>query len=76
MACLIAIVCYSSVARPLRFGLGLGAILIAASHAAALNDDMVLHQERTFFGVLKASRIRRGIGTNCYMAPRIMANKA
>jgi spermidine synthase len=61
MACLIPlIVCYGSVARPLRFGLGLGAILIAASHAAALNDDMVLHQERTFFGVLKVEQNQEG----------------
>ena len=57
MACLIPLVfCYGSVARPRRFGLGLGAILIGSSYAATLHDDMVLYQERTFFGVLKVER--------------------
>jgi hypothetical protein len=44
------LLCYWCVSRPLRFGLGLGAILLAASYAAALHDDVVLYQERTFFG--------------------------
>ena len=50
------LLCYGCVARPLRFSLGLGAILFAASYAVALHDDVVLHQERTFFGVVKVER--------------------
>jgi spermidine synthase len=61
MAYLIPLLfCYGFVARPLRFGLGLAAILIASSHAAALHDDRVLHQERTFFGVLKVEQSQEG----------------
>lgn len=57
VACALPLLlCYGCVARPLRFGLGLGAILLAASYAAALHDDVVLHQERTFFGVVKVER--------------------
>lgn len=50
------LLCYGCVARPLRLGLGLGAILLASSYAAALHDDVVLYRERTFFGVLKVER--------------------
>ena len=50
------LLCYGCVARPIRFSLGLGAILLAASYSAALHDDVVLYQERTFFGVLKVER--------------------
>ncbi len=50
------LLCYGCVARPLRLGLGLGAILLASSYSTALHDDVVLYQERTFFGVLKVER--------------------
>ncbi len=50
------LICYGCVARPLRLGLGLGAILLASNYSAALHDDVVLYQERTFFGVLKVER--------------------
>jgi spermidine synthase len=61
MACLIPLLfCYGLVARPLRFGLGLAAILIASNYAATLHDDRVLHQERTFFGVLKVEQSQDG----------------
>ena len=57
LACgLPLLLCYGCVARPFRLGLGLGAILLASSYSAALHDDVVLHQERTFFGVLKVER--------------------
>ncbi|MEY4705167.1 MAG: hypothetical protein RL042_1369 [Nitrospirota bacterium] len=57
VACVLPLLfCYGCVARPLRFGLGLGAVLLAASYVAALHDDVVLHQERTFFGVVKVER--------------------
>ena len=57
MACrLPLLLCYGFVARPVRLGLGLGAILLASSYPIALSNDAILHQERTFFGVLKVER--------------------
>jgi hypothetical protein len=50
------LLCYGCVARPLRLGLGLGAILLVSSYSAALHDDVILYQERTFFSVLKVER--------------------
>ncbi|HEV3083607.1 MAG TPA: fused MFS/spermidine synthase [Gemmataceae bacterium] len=49
------LVCYALVARPIRFGLGVAALFIAASYATSpgLDDFKVIHQERSFFGVLK-----------------------
>ncbi len=43
---------YTFVERPLRFGLGVGAVLLAAGFCDIFNDS-VTHQERSFFGVLK-----------------------
>ncbi len=47
-----AAACFVFAARPLRFGLGLGAVLLAA---ALLSDPLgqVVHRERGFFGVLQ-----------------------
>jgi hypothetical protein len=47
-----AVVCYHFVDRPIRFGLGVGAILLAAG-VSSLTADKVLCQERSFFGVLR-----------------------
>lgn len=45
-----ALICYSFVRRPIRFGLGIGAILLAS--ALYLNDGgRVIYAERTFFGI-------------------------
>jgi hypothetical protein len=45
--------CYYMRNRPLRFGLGIAVVLLAANMPSASNHSLVLHQERTFFGVLK-----------------------
>jgi len=45
-----AILCYSFSTRPLRFGLGLGALLLASSFYTQ-GAGSVLHRQRTFFGV-------------------------
>jgi hypothetical protein len=47
-----AVLCYTFVERSLRFGLGVGAILLTAGFSAILADPPV-HQERSFFGVLR-----------------------
>ncbi|MFO0878037.1 MAG: hypothetical protein U0840_11865 [Gemmataceae bacterium] len=47
-----AVLCYTFVERSLRFGLGVGAIMLAASFSNIV-DDSPLHQERSFFGVLR-----------------------
>ncbi len=46
------VLCYTFVERSLRFTLGVGAVLLASGFCGIL-DDSVLHQERSFFGVLK-----------------------
>jgi len=45
-----AIVCYTFLERPLRFGLSLGALLLAGSFYEGVYGD-TLHRERSFFGV-------------------------
>jgi spermidine synthase len=47
-----AVFCYTFVERSLRFGLGVGALLLA-SGVSNLTDDSVAFQTRSFFGVLK-----------------------
>jgi spermidine synthase len=52
------LICYSYVARPLRFGLAVAAFFLASNwHNAEVESSVVkqkiLHQERSFFGVLK-----------------------
>jgi hypothetical protein len=49
-----ALVCYSFVERPVRFALGLGAIVLAGL-AAPFNPSVLIHGERSFFGVLRVS---------------------
>lgn len=54
LACAIPLlVCAFFIKRPLRFALGLGAVLLAASYASTLTDTIILHQERSFFGVVR-----------------------
>ncbi len=50
-----AVLCYTFVERPLRFGLGLGAILLV-SGACSTADDSPLFQRRSFFGVMKVEQ--------------------
>ena len=50
-----AILCYTFVERPLRFGLGVGAILLAGS-TLGLTDPDVLLRERSFFGTLRVEK--------------------
>ena len=45
-----ATICYSFSTRPLRFALGLGAMLVASS-LYTQGEGTLLHRERTFFGV-------------------------
>jgi hypothetical protein len=45
--------CYSYVGRSFRFGLALGALLLAGVYVDSLDRLRVIHQTRSFFGVLK-----------------------
>ena len=47
-----AVLCYTFVERSLRFALGVGALILASSLVGTFNER-VMHQERSFFGVLK-----------------------
>ena len=49
-----AVACYTFVDRPVRFALGLAALLLAAQLPAGPHGRPV-HQERTFFGVLRVT---------------------
>ncbi|MDA2934861.1 fused MFS/spermidine synthase [Acidobacteria bacterium AH-259-D05] len=44
------VICYSFSVQPLRFGLGLGALLLASSLYSA-GEGTILHRQRNFFGV-------------------------
>lgn len=48
--CVVAILCYSFQARPVRFGLGIGAMLLVPM-LGVRREVTVLHTERSFFGI-------------------------
>jgi spermidine synthase len=48
------ILCYTFVERPVRFALGLAALVVAGGLYAGPHGQL-LHQERTFFGVLRVT---------------------
>lgn len=50
MFALPVLVCYAFGDRPLRLGLGVGAVLLAALFAPSVHGR-IIHQERSFFGV-------------------------
>ena len=52
VSCVAALVCYSFSSRPLRFGLGVGVIILLGGLYSS-GQQIVLHQERSFFGVLQ-----------------------
>jgi spermidine synthase len=52
---LAAVLCYTFIERPLRFGLGLGALLLAAGMCATMGSSLMF-QKRSFFGVMKVER--------------------
>ena len=54
-----AVLCFTFVDRPLRFGLGVGAFLLAAGFCG-LFDAAALYQKRDFYGVLQVRRTREG----------------
>jgi spermidine synthase len=53
--------CYAFAEQPIRFGLGVGAIMLGASWQGEQTN--ILHQERSFFGVLKVEKQVEPIGT-------------
>jgi spermidine synthase len=65
------VLCYTFVERPLRFGLGVGAILLAAGFCGLL-DNSVDHQERSFFGVLKIEHEAYRYGDDPFVFRRLV----
>ncbi len=53
-----ALVGYMFVTRPLRFALGIAALLVSSMLWDTKHDALALHQERSFFGVLKVDKAR------------------
>lgn len=58
------VLCYVFVERSLRFALGVGTVLLASGFCGIF-DNAVVHQERSFFGVLKIEK-QDEINTNEY----------
>src|SRR5262249_31808038 len=54
-----ALLCYLFVERPLRFGLAFGAFLLAST-LYDMRTERPLHQERSYFGVLKIQTHKKG----------------
>ena len=50
------VLCATFRARPVRFGLGVGAVLVAAAFVPFGPANQTLHAERTFFGVLRVDQ--------------------
>src|SRR5262249_44000411 len=48
--------CYVFVERPMRFGFCVGAFLLANALCLDLHEEVVVHRERSFFGVLEVRR--------------------
>jgi hypothetical protein len=59
MAGIPAVVCYLFVDRPLRFALGLAAVLLAGAFYTG-NQGKTIHIERNFFGVIRVTLDRTG----------------
>jgi hypothetical protein len=55
----VGIPCLLQARRPLRFGLGVGAVLAVSSLVAMIASDAIVYRERSFFGVLE---VRSGQG--------------
>ena len=58
---LAVLVAATARSRPLRFALGVGAVLLAGGLAEGV-DGIILHRERTFFGVLRVTEAGVGNG--------------
>ena len=56
LSCAVGMVLYSFRLRPLRFGLGIGAVLLAAM-SWGQDQDVTLMRERNFFGVVEVARL-------------------
>jgi hypothetical protein len=56
---LAAVACFSLKDRPIRFALGIGAILLAGETSAG-DLGRVLHQHRNYFGVLRVTYVAAG----------------
>jgi hypothetical protein len=58
ISCLIGMFCFSFRNRPIRFGLGIGALILVGF--LSTGERQVLYQERNFFGILKVLHDSRG----------------
>lgn len=54
------LLCYAFATRPFRFGLGVTALFVASAYVTTHREDdwRIIHQERSFFGVLKVDHWR------------------
>jgi hypothetical protein len=62
------VLCYVFVERSMRFALGVGAVLLASAFCAVFDSD-IIHQERSFFGVLKIEHQDEYYASNYHFFP-------
>jgi hypothetical protein len=60
ISCIIGILLYSFRQRPIRFGLGIGTVVLV-SFLSTSGQNQVLHSERNFFGILSVTRDPTGL---------------
>jgi hypothetical protein len=54
------LICFLYTPRPVRFGLGLGALLLAATIYRSSHQEAVIYQDRSYFGILRVQEeVRR-----------------
>jgi hypothetical protein len=54
------LICFLYSPRPLRFGLGIGAILLAATIVRQSQEEALLHADRSYFGILRVFGVSEG----------------
>jgi hypothetical protein len=60
MAGIPAAICFTLIERPVRFALGIGAVLLAGWAFYAGSQGQTIHVERDFFGVVRVTRDAQG----------------
>ena len=70
----VTLLCYAYVTRPLRFGLAVGAFMLASAYYDVPGRDevQVLCQKRSFFGVLKIEHERYQMGEDAFAFRRLV----
>jgi hypothetical protein len=58
VVCLAGAICFCFLKRPIRFGLGIGAIILAGTMVTG-DKEQVIFKERNFFGILRVKQTQK-----------------